>query len=87
MPSITSGSNTLTTPTYNSGSYIGYKLSNEIGGGDTVTIYYQRVYSVGSSQWCYYTSEGTVNLTPASTATSPNWVGSISNHQILHIKS
>lgn len=86
MPSITSGSNSLTTPSFASGSYVGYRTSNSYSGVSTI-IYYQRVYSVGSSEWCYYTSEGTVNSTPASTATSPNWVGSTSNHQILHIKS
>jgi hypothetical protein len=85
MPTINSGSNSLTTPTTTSGSYIGYKLANDIG-GDTSITYFQRVYSVGSNQWCYYTSLGSLNPSPASTATSPNWVGSFSNFQVLSSK-
>ena len=86
MPTINSGSNSLTTPTATSGSYLGYKLANDIS-GDTSITYFQRVYSIGSNEWCYYTSFGSSNPTPASTATSPNWVSSFSNHQILTIKS
>jgi len=85
MPTINSGSNSLTTPTSTSGSYIGYKLLNNIGGNPSIT-YFQRVYSVGSNQWCYYISVGSTNPSPASTATSPNWVGSFSTFQVLGSK-
>ena len=45
------------------------------------TIYHQRVYCADISQWCYYS--GPLNKSPSSTITTPNWTGSISNHQIL----
>jgi hypothetical protein len=48
----------------------------------TVSIY-QRVYSTGLSQWCYYVTADEPNASPAPTLTSPNWTGSISNHQVL----
>lgn len=45
--------------------------------------YFQRVYSSGLSAWCYYSTLNTVNPTPLSTATTPNWTGSISNFQVV----
>lgn len=46
-------------------------------------IIYQRVWSTGLSAWCYYVTYGQPLATPAPTETSPNWTGSISNHEIL----
>lgn len=46
-------------------------------------IIYQRVWSSGLSAWCYFVTYGQPVSTPARTETSPNWTGSISNHQIL----
>ena len=43
--------------------------------------YAQRVWSTGTSVWCYYV--GAINASPASTATTPNWVASAVNHQVL----
>jgi hypothetical protein len=48
----------------------------------TPTITYaQRVWSTGGGVWCYYI--GAINATPASTATTPNWVGSAIRHELL----
>lgn len=41
----------------------------------------QRVWSTGTLVWCYYI--GLINPTPASTATTPNWVGSAVRHEVL----
>lgn len=54
----------------------------------TVTVaanvrYFQRVYSSGLSTWCYYSTLNAVNPSPLSTATTPNWTGSISNPQVV----
>ncbi len=49
---------------------------------ETETIY-QRVWSTGLSAWCYYVTYGQPLATPASSTTSPNWTGSITDHQIL----
>lgn len=43
--------------------------------------YTQRVWSTGTLVWCYYV--GAINPTPASTATTPNWVGSATQYQLL----
>lgn len=43
--------------------------------------YAQRVWSTGSSVWCYYI--GPVNASPASTDTTPNWVTSAIRHEVL----
>jgi hypothetical protein len=45
--------------------------------------YAQRVWSTGGSVWCYYI--GAVNATPASTATTPNWITSAIRHQVLGV--
>ena len=54
----------------------------------TVTVaanirYFQRVFSSGLSAWCYYSTLNGVNTSPASSATTPNWTGSISNFQVV----
>lgn len=84
MPTTTSGSTNYTQPD------VGYYTENPATGiyfnPFTAATYYQRVYSSGLSQWCYYSTIGTIDTTPATTDTSPNWTGSISNHQVLSIK-
>jgi hypothetical protein len=46
--------------------------------------YYQRVYSAApTSAWCYYDTLNALNPSPASGATSPPWVGPISNPQVI----
>lgn len=45
--------------------------------------YFQRVFDTGTNGWCYYSTLNTLNNSPASAATSPNWTGTISNHQVL----
>jgi hypothetical protein len=85
MPTTTSGSVSYTVPNVgffgeNPASATNFSLFNSIA-------YYQRVYSSGLSQWCYYLTIGTINTSPASSETSPNWTGTISNHQIINIKT
>lgn len=86
MPTTTSGSVSYTVPS----SLLGYTenpaLATSFSINSSIT-YFQRVYSVGSNEWCYYTTIGTTDSTPDSTATSPNWVGSITAHQVLSIKT
>lgn len=41
----------------------------------------QRVWSTGTSVWCYYT--GVINASPSATATTPNWVTSAIRHEVL----
>lgn len=45
--------------------------------------YWQRVYDTGTAGWCYYSTLNALNPTPASSATSPNWTGSISTPQVV----
>lgn len=54
----------------------------------TVTVaanirYFQRVYSSGLSAWCYYSTLNATNPSPLSSATTPNWTGSISLPQVV----
>lgn len=51
--------------------------------GANVVYYYQRVFSSGLNVWCYYTTQNTVNATPLSTATNPNWTGSIAAYELV----
>lgn len=47
------------------------------------TIYfYQRVFSSGLNVWCYYTTT-TLNPTPLSGDTNPNWTGSIAAYELI----
>jgi hypothetical protein len=46
--------------------------------------YVQRVYGSGNAAWCYYT-QTTINPTPASVDTTPNWTGSITAHEVLAV--
>jgi len=43
--------------------------------------YAQRVWSTGTSVWCYYI--GAINASPASTDTTPPWVTSAIRHEVL----
>lgn len=47
-----------------------------------VTYYVQRVFSSGLSQWCYYTITS-IDQTPASGTTTPNWTGAITAYELL----
>ena len=85
MPTTTSGSVSYTVPN----SLFQYTENPALAAyynPYSSATYYQRVFSSGLSQWCYFSSIGTINTAPSSTSTSPNWTGSISNHQILSIK-
>lgn len=82
MPTITSGSNTITSPNITNQGYTGYKLVSNFGGVSYLQ-YFQRVFCPDLDVWCYYYSVGQVNPSPSSASTSPNWVGSITNHQVL----
>jgi len=46
------------------------------------TYYAQRVFSSGLSQWCYFT-QTTIDQTPASGDTTPNWTGAITAYELL----
>tara|TARA_R110000824_G_scaffold43928_8_gene128248 strand:- start:4262 stop:4627 length:366 start_codon:yes stop_codon:yes gene_type:complete len=63
----------------------------EGGAGETITIieeittiYYQRVYDAGTSGWCYY-SGTSIDTTPESSETRPNFTGAISGHSVIRI--
>jgi len=45
--------------------------------------YFQRVFSSGLATWCYYSTLNATNPAPLSTATTPNWTGSISLPQVV----
>lgn len=45
--------------------------------------YYQRVFSSGLNDWCYYTTTSGVNPTPLSGDTIPNWTGSIVAFELI----
>lgn len=61
----------------------GFGTAYSFGGGGTPAVnYVQRVYSSGLAVWCYYTKTS-VDPTPASGETTPNWTGSITAHQVL----
>ncbi len=82
MPSITSGSNIITAPDITTQGYVGYKIVSNFG-GVAYLQYFQRVFCPDLGVWCYYYSVGQVNPSPSSSSTSPNWVGSITDHQVL----
>lgn len=46
--------------------------------------YIQRVWDTGTVGWCYYTKT-TIDASPLSTETSPNWTGTISNHSVVGV--
>ncbi len=50
-----------------------------------MATYYQAIYDDGADRWCYY-SDTSIDSTPASIVTSPNWVGpTISQHTVLWV--
>ena len=52
---------------------------------ETLTVkYYQRVYDAGLSVYCYYTKTS-IDATPSSGETSPNYTGAISDHSVVKI--
>jgi hypothetical protein len=53
-------------------------------GGAPAVQYYQRVWSTGTAVWCYYT-QAAINPTPAPSETTPNWVGSAVDHNVVAI--
>ena len=47
------------------------------------TTYYQRVRDTGEGgRWCYYSSKS-INASPLSGDTTPNWSGAISAHSVI----
>jgi hypothetical protein len=54
------------------------------GAGTVANVrYYQRVFDTGTAGWCYYSTLNALDAAPASTATSPNWTGTISDSQLV----
>jgi len=52
---------------------------------ESLTIeYFQRVYDAGTAGYCYYTKT-TIDPTPSSGETTPNYTGAISDHSIVKI--
>jgi len=54
------------------------------GAGPPTVNYYQRVWSTGTSVWCYYTKT-TIDTSPLSGDTTPNWVGSATSPSVVSI--
>jgi hypothetical protein len=51
----------------------------------TLTVkYFQRVFDAGLSVYCYYTKTS-IDATPLSTETSPEYTGAISDHSVVKI--
>lgn len=50
--------------------------------GTVTSSYAQRVFSSGLGVWCYYV-QASINPTPATTDTTPNWTGSITAFEVL----
>lgn len=48
----------------------------------STTYYDQKVWDTGTSGWCYYTKT-TIDASPLSGDTVPNWTGSISTHVVV----
>ena len=59
------------------------QVTTEIPGSLTIK-YYQRVFDAGLSVYCYYTKTS-IDPTPLSTETSPEYTGAISDHSIVKI--
>jgi len=52
---------------------------------ESLTIkYFQRVFDAGLSVYCYYTKTS-IDATPLSTETSPEYTGEISDHSVVKI--
>jgi hypothetical protein len=59
----------------------GYIITPATSAPPPAIQYAQRVWSTGTLVWCYYV--GAINPTPAAGATTPNWVGSATQYQLL----
>lgn len=75
----TIGTNTLAFAVEQSANYVWPAPTT--AGTDT---YVQRVFDSGTNGWCYYTKT-TIDPTPSSGETTPNYTGSISGHTVLAI--
>ena len=47
--------------------------------------YYQRVFDSVTAGWCYDSTVNALDPAPASGSTSPNWIGAISNSQVVAV--
>jgi hypothetical protein len=54
------------------------------GSPPIVIQYYQRVWSTGTAEWCYYV-QAAINPAPTPAETSPNWVASAIDHNVIAI--
>ena len=66
-----------------------YKWQTVAGWGTTpsmvdTTNYFQRVYDDGTGGYCYYTKT-TIDATPSSGETTPNYTGTISDHAVVKV--
>lgn len=52
--------------------------------GQLTVKYFQRVYDDGTAGYCYYTKT-TIDPTPSSGETTPNYTGAISDHSVVRI--
>lgn len=48
-----------------------------------IIYFYQRVFSSGLGEWCYYTTQNGINPTPLSGDTVPPWTGSIAAYELI----
>jgi hypothetical protein len=70
---------TATVPFESPGSYDPWP-----GAGPPTVNYYQRVWSTGTSVWCYYTKT-VIDPSPLATETTPNWVGSATFPSVVSV--
>ena len=67
----------------NSSSFFPPSITTTITESLTVK-YFQRVFDAGLSVYCYYTKTS-IDPTPLSTETSPEYTGAISDHSVVKI--
>lgn len=62
------------------------RVFRDISGGATAPAvqYYQRVWSTGTAEWCYYVQPA-INPAPTPAETTPNWVGAAIEHNVIAI--
>jgi len=93
--SVSSGSyyQAVTTPKIlkRGGAYRRSKFENYSKPATTTTVtesltikYFQRVFDAGLSVYCYYTKTS-IDPTPLSTETTPEYTGAISDHSVVKI--
>ena len=90
-PSVGTGDTVQVTPVSVLHAQASFFNSNAWLTGSTTTItqsltvkYFQRVFDSGTSGYCYYTATS-IDPTPASSSTTPNITGVISDHSIVKI--